>query len=295
MKDYETMAESVLKRRDDYVEKRRKQVKRSISILAGVCLVVLVGGGIWHSGTRSNQDETAEGGEDVAAGGIVSGTVAGSDSTPEYEKEEMQQTAIADMGSDLDGDSVGYSAADVSEDYDGDEAGYMTTVISDFGEAKMESDISVSNGAVVFSDALTGALEQYGGDVLYRVIVELFSDGVQIDCAGDAGTAEMERFAAEGYTVAFETYNDGYVDHNYFTLHATAEQLDSSYFPASEQYGYCVMLYGERIEESDQSQEDVSVAIDAPVQDEVGNTGALMEQTRIKSNCQFKTVSCFLF
>jgi hypothetical protein len=105
----------------------------------------------------------------------------------------------------------------------------------------------------------------------------------------------MERFAAEGYTVAFETYNDGYVDHNYFTLHATAEQLDSSYFPASEQYGYCVMLYGERIEESDQSQEDVSVAIDAPVQDEVGNTGALMEQTRIKSNCQFKTVSCFLF
>jgi hypothetical protein len=93
----------------------------------------------------------------------------------------------------------------------------------------------------------------------------------------------MERFAAEGYTVAFETYNDGYVDHNYFTLHATAEQLDSSYFPASEQYGYCVMLYGERIETTSGVQNEISgtaitpsVTVDAPVvQNAAGSTGAL--------------------
>jgi hypothetical protein len=115
-------------------------------------------------------------------------------------------------------------------------------------------------------------MEKYGGDVKYRVIVELFSDGVAIDCADDAGMMEMERFAAEGYTVAFENYNDGYVDHNYFTLHATLEQLES--FPVSERYGYCVMLYGERIK-TDGELQDVfsetdntpSVTADGPVQD----------------------------
>jgi RNA polymerase sigma factor (sigma-70 family) len=105
-------------------------------------------------------------------------------------------------------------------------------------------------------------LEKYGTDAGYRVIVELFSDGIEIDCACAEGKAEMERFAAEGYTVAFETYNDGYVDHNYFTLLATAEQLDSNRFPASEQFGYCVLLYGERMEGNGSSQEDMIIAGD---------------------------------
>jgi hypothetical protein len=111
-------------------------------------------------------------------------------------------------------------------------------------------------------------MEQYGGDVKYRVIVELFSDGVAIDCADDAGVMEMERFAAEGYTVAFENYFDGYVNYNYFTLHATLEQLEN--FPAGEQYGYCVMLYGERVETTGGSQDEVSETEFAP---SVADTG----------------------
>jgi hypothetical protein len=250
MKDYETMAESVLKRRDKYVVERRRQMKKMASILSCFCLVVLMGVGVWHFGTPSNQEKADLSGEEAATGGImpggayVSGDVSNSAKVESAETEEdIQMAGKADNGGDMDGDSAGYS---------------IQKMISSFGETKMDNDISVNNGGVMFSDALTGALEQYGGDVLYRVIVELFSDGVQIDCAGDAGTAEMERFAAEGYTVAFETYNDGYVDHNYFTLHATAEQLDSSYFPASEQYGYCVMLYGERIETTSGVQNEIS-------------------------------------
>jgi hypothetical protein len=138
-----------------------------------------------------------------------------------------------------------------------DSAGYsIPTMISTFGETKMNSDISVESGGVVFSDALTGAMAHYGGDIKYRVIVELFSDGVELDCASGEGKAEMERFAGEGYIVAFENYNDGYVDHNYFTLHATLEQLKD--FPASEQYGYCVMLYGERLETTGELQNAIS-------------------------------------
>jgi hypothetical protein len=257
MKDYETMAESVLKRRDEYVVKRRSLVKRSISAVSAICLVALVGVGVSRFGVRTNPKETVEGVEDLSGVENLSGY--------EYEKEEMQTNTGADESGDLNGDSAGSSAAGVA-DYEGNPAGNSTgtmkTVISSFGETKMESDISVNNGAVVFSDALTGAMEQYGGDALYRVIVELFSDGTQIDCASKEGKKEMQRFAAEGYTVAFESYNDGYVDHNYFTLHATAEQLDSSSFPASEQYGYCVLLYGERIEGVDQSPDAVSFGAD---------------------------------
>jgi hypothetical protein len=242
--------------------------------------VALVGVGVSRGGVRTNPKETVEGGEDLSGVENVSGY--------KYEKEEMQTNTGADESSNLDGDSEGFSAAGVA-DYEGnlagDSAGYYSipAMITSFGETKMDGDISVNNGGVVFSDALTGAMAQYGGDVGYRVIVELFSDGTQIDCASKAGKKEMERFAAEGYTVAFETYNDGYVDHNYFTLHATAEQLDSSIFPASEQYGYCVLLYGERIDDIDQSMDAVSggadviqsTPIDVPVQDEAGSTGAL--------------------
>jgi hypothetical protein len=114
----------------------------------------------------------------------------------------------------------------------------------------------VENGNVVFSTALTGAMAQYGGDVEYRVIVELFSDGVAIDCDNGEGKAEMERFADQGYTVAFESYNDGDRKQNYFTLHATLNQLEN--FPTSEEYGYCVMLYGERIETTSGLQNEIS-------------------------------------
>jgi hypothetical protein len=258
MKDYETMAESVLKRRDEYVVKRRSLVKRSISAVSAICLVALVGVGVSRFGVRTNPKETVEGGEDLSGVEDLSGY--------EYKKEEMQTNTGADESSDLNGDSAGFSIG--VGDYDGnsagDSAGYYSipAMIASFGETKMDGDISVNNGGVVFSDALIGAMAQYGGDVEYRVIVELFSDGTQIDCACKEGKKEMQRFAAEGYTVAFESYNDGYVDHNYFTLHATAEQLDSSSFPASEQYGYCVLLYGERIDGIDQPPEAVSGGAD---------------------------------
>jgi hypothetical protein len=258
MKDYETMAESVLKRRDEYVVKRKRQMKQGVSVVSGICLVALVGVGVSRAGGRTNPKEDVADVKDLSGVENLSGY--------EYEKEEMQTNTGADESSDINGDSAGFSIG--VGDYDGnsagDSAGYYSipAMITSFGETKMDGDISVNNGGVVFSDALIGAMAQYGGDVEYRVIVELFSDGVEIDCAGKEGKKEMQRFAAEGYTVAFESYNDGYVDHNYFTLHATAEQLDSSSFPVSEQYGYCVLLYGERIEGVDQSPDAVSGGAD---------------------------------
>jgi hypothetical protein len=209
----------------------------------------LIGGGVWHFGTLSNNEK-------AAVGDIISDGADVSDNSSDFANGETQMAAMADPGDGQDGDSSGYS---------------IPMMISSFGETKMDSDISVESGCVLFSDALTGAMTQYGMDAEYRVIVELFSEGKEIDSASEEGKAEMERFYERGYTVAFESYNDGYVDQNYFTIHATLDQLEN--FPASEQYGYCVMLYGERLETSGELQNAISetapefsVTADIPIQ-----------------------------
>jgi hypothetical protein len=213
-------------------QKKHRPVWVKWGTMAACLAVVLVGG---LAARRQMTVPT----EDTATGSIMPGGAYVSGNFSDSAKEEAQLAGIADDGSDLSGDLTGY-----------------LPTISAFGETKMDSDISVDNGGVLFSDALTGAMAQYGGDVDYRVIVELFSDGVAIDCTSEAGKAEMERFAGQGYTVAFESYNDGYVEQNYFTLHATLEQLEN--FPTSEQYGYCVMLYGELHETTDGLQNEIS-------------------------------------
>jgi hypothetical protein len=214
-------------------QKKHRPIWVKWGAMAACLAVVLVGG---LAARRQMTVPT----EDTATGSIAPGGAYVSGDFSDSAKEEAPLAGIADDGSDLSGDLTGY-----------------LPTISAFGETKMDSDISVDNGGVLFSDALTGAMAQYGGDVDYRVIVELFSDGVELDCTSEAGKAEMDRFFAdEGYTVVFENYFDGYVNHNYFTLHATLEQLEN--FPASEQYGYCVMLYGERLETTDGLQNEIS-------------------------------------
>jgi hypothetical protein len=221
MKDYETMARDVLARRDQYAAAKRRQRTQLTAGASCVCLAALIGAGVWRAGMIPRVSDS-----DSGNGQLLDGDPSG------YSTQE--ETAIG-----------GALAMTDSEDGETDPLSDALPMISAFGASKTVEDLSVDNGGVVFSDGLTGALERYGADAQYRVIVELFSDGVEIDCAGESGKAEMDRFAAEGYTVAFETYYDGYVDHNYFTLHATAEQLEN--FPASERYGYLVTLYSERL------------------------------------------------
>jgi hypothetical protein len=250
MKDYETMAESVLERRDKYVIEKRRRTRRIMSAASCFCLVALIGIGAWHYGKLSNYENTDTIGvttDDTHDEGDISNSAKVEFAETEDDEiksveveEDILMAGKADNGGDMDGDSAGYS---------------IQKMISSFGETKMDGDISVNNGGVMFSDALTEAMEQYRDEVKYHVIVELFSDGVGLDCADWEGNAEMERIASLGYTVAFETYFDGYINHNYFTIHATCEELEN--FPANEQYGYCIMLYGERLDTSEETQDAI--------------------------------------
>jgi hypothetical protein len=45
--------------RDKYVAERSRQMKKMASILSCFCLAALLGVGVWHSGTMSNEKEQA--------------------------------------------------------------------------------------------------------------------------------------------------------------------------------------------------------------------------------------------
>ena len=118
-------------------------------------------------------------------------------------------------------------------------------MIESYGNA-VYTDIAVGNGCCQLSDPLSDAISEYGNEARYRVVVDLFRDGKQVASSGDNAKAEMERLADDGYTVAYETVScEEGEEKNYFPLHADADQLTD--FSASDDYGYCIRLYGEAL------------------------------------------------
>ena len=123
----------------------------------------------------------------------------------------------------------------------------MTTMISSYGDAgSAVSYKSPDNGSCLYSIPLQGAMEEYGDTVLYRVVVDVFSDNQMIEAGSEVVKNEMDRLAELEYTVAFEKYYDGTMNHYYFTLHATQEQLAD--FDINSEYGYMLWLYNERVQ-----------------------------------------------
>ena len=114
--------------------------------------------------------------------------------------------------------------------------------------------MSVNNGGVWYSPTLEAAMDHYGDTANYRVLVELFSDGVQIASGGAQAVAEAARLSDLGYIVAMETSRETVTDGEiatvyityYFTIHATYEQLLD--FQQAGTLGYKFVLYDEALE-----------------------------------------------
>ncbi len=127
-------------------------------------------------------------------------------------------------------------------------------MISTYGEKISVPDVTVADGDIYLTEPLVSAMEHHGDKVNYRVLVELFREDKPISSGKYAVLDEADRLAALGYVVAYETVtkteeHGEYIEANttyYFTLHATYEQLQS--FPASDDFGYLLMLLGERID-----------------------------------------------
>lgn len=124
-------------------------------------------------------------------------------------------------------------------------------MISNYGENTSNIDMAVNNGSIYISEAPDSAMRDYGETVNYRVLIELFHDGVQISSGDTLALEEAQRLSELGYIVAMETYtekiNQGeYLSANvnyHFTIHATYGQLKD--FSASDTLGYSLMLYDE--------------------------------------------------
>ena len=126
-------------------------------------------------------------------------------------------------------------------------------MISGYGESGVNVDMSVTNGGAWYSPALEAAMDHYGDTANYRVLVELFSDGVQIASGGAQAVAEAQRLRELGYIVAVETVRETVTEGDiatvyatyYFTLHVTYGQLLD--FQPDGSLGYKFMLYDDAL------------------------------------------------
>lgn len=117
------------------------------------------------------------------------------------------------------------------------------TVISEYGGWDANCYATPGNGTVGYSMPLEAAMDHYGDDVLYRVIIQMFRDSAHLPDGGEAARAEAERLSALGYD-AMVVHSDE-TSHDYLTVCATRQQLEA--LPASVSYGYMLFLSGELV------------------------------------------------
>lgn len=91
------------------------------------------------------------------------------------------------------------------------------------------------NSEYCFSASLQGAMNEYGDEVLYRVVIDVFENNEPLSDSSKM-QAECDRLSNLGYDVS---------NGNYFTMCATYDELVA--FVANESYGYFMFLYDERV------------------------------------------------
>lgn len=197
MKNYNEMAESVLKRRDKYIVERREQMKKVSSILSCVCLVALLG-----IGTR-----------------VI----------PKQEP--------LDSG-DVNYDGNYYSTDDYSKKEQAEEKENSILLISSYESVGEPCYKAPCDGNVYMSIPLSRAIETYGDNAHYHVLVQVFKDSFPLASESAEVQAEMDRLTSLGYPIVFEN-GTSYA----FSLKASEEQLQS--ISSGENYGYMLFLYGE--------------------------------------------------
>ncbi len=194
------------------------------AIPAAACLCLLAGG-MWILNRNGSVLTPSPAPELYILGEDNPSTVAEDPSSPQH---EQITDGILAGPADGDGKSEQYST---------------TPMISSYGKSTYDGDLSVMNGGLALSNSLQAALQEYGNSANYRVLVELFRDGVQVSSASSLAQEEIDRLADAGYTVAVEKYNDGHTEQTYLTLHATFDQLED--FSSNAEFGYYILLYGE--------------------------------------------------
>ena len=125
----------------------------------------------------------------------------------------------------------------------------MTTMISyyEISSPAKASYKTPENGSVGYSEPLREAMEHYGNttEVQYRIVIDLFADGKQLDPNSDEAFAEIDRLGKMGCRTGLERYyQDNVLTGAAMTLHACYDEIKS--LPVSDGYGYMLFLHDER-------------------------------------------------
>lgn len=253
MKNCDEMVNSLLERRGQYQTEQKRKRRSAMRITSAACcfaFAALVGVGGWQSGwfdrtpPATLDDSTVIGEQDyfddtlsITLDGPV--LVGGQDEVDDANKGQSSHataSSVSSMGADVGNHPNNYIPN-----------GNELTLISSFeGAGTSACYVEPENGKFNFSIPLYGAMEEYGEDgVLYRVFIDLFRDKQLLPSDSAQVRAEQKRLSDLGYTVAYEAYFDGTAYRGFFTIHATLSELKE--FAASEDYGYMLFLYDERV------------------------------------------------
>lgn len=238
MKNSEEMVNSLLERRDKYAAEKKKKrtiITRTVTSMCCVCLVVLLGFGMWQGGMFDTTPPA------TLNDSINIGENANADTQTSKNDTDLSNNSSAAN------DNVGNHPNNYSPD------GSEKTMISSFSinGTPSASYETPENGKFYFSIPLSEAMNEFGDSVLYRVVVDVFNNNEQLSSDSSQVQDECERLSNIGYVVACETVSDGESYHYYFTLHATYDELTE--FIANESYGYFMFLYDERVESTVES------------------------------------------
>lgn len=236
---------------DEFIRKSEKTAtcfRMKYLISAATCLVLILGAylsfpqlkSIFPKSTETVMNEKNETAE-------MQNTGEKTQAMPEYPETENEQPVTETSPEDTE------PAPDIIQENPSANSPVNTELlngkpmISGYGNNSEISDTAVDNGNALFSGSLTSAMAEYGDTANYRVLVNLFQNGIQILNTSEIASQESQRLVANGYTVAMETVkheeNFGEYESVYFTLHATFDQLTN--IQPSGDIGYYVMLYEE--------------------------------------------------
>lgn len=126
-------------------------------------------------------------------------------------------------------------------------------MISDYDGVEAERNfINPVNGEVRLSKSLQMALEEYGSEARYRVAVTVYRDKADLRPEDQEAQEALAALAAAGIIPVVETmYQDEVVTNVVLSLHISAEALEA--FPADENLGYYLQLYGEAMPDTDEN------------------------------------------
>jgi len=235
MKNCDEMVNNLFERREQYVaeqKRKRKIITLMASSVCCLCLVSLMGVGVWQSGwfnvepQVSLNDSTIIGEKDYIdpvdntkpqVNGDVSNVVLPQSDNPTFSGESGQDSLIEWQGK-------------IILDYDvGIAASYATPDNNNFG----------------ISIPLRSAIEEYGDAARYMVVVDIFKDKEQVSTDKSLLEAEMMRLEKLGYNVIIEVNDLDTEPIYYLEIQASKEQLEN--FACNEDYGYFFFGRSERM------------------------------------------------